>query len=127
MARRMACKRRTWCTDMHACARALVYPRRRHETLRQKLHLNQAYWFQNAMPWVVPGTFNFASVDFTPNYLCSQVSPLRSKINEPHGRVHRPPSDCTRDGECGATPCVAQLVGRLALMQIHSSAAHHTT
>jgi len=43
-----------------------------HETLRQKLHLNQAYWFQNAMPWVVPGTFNFASVDFTPNYLCSQ-------------------------------------------------------
>ena len=28
-------------------------------------------WFQNAMPWVVPSEYDFATVDFTPNYLCT--------------------------------------------------------
>jgi len=29
-------------------------------------------WFQNAMPWVVPEKYDFATVDFTPNYLCTE-------------------------------------------------------
>jgi hypothetical protein len=29
-------------------------------------------WFQNAMPWVVPDQYDFATVDFTPNYLCTE-------------------------------------------------------
>ncbi|KAL1520185.1 hypothetical protein AB1Y20_023655 [Prymnesium parvum] len=43
-----------------------------HETVRIRLGLNEVTWFQTAMPWVVPSAYNFASVDFTPNYLCSQ-------------------------------------------------------
>ena len=27
-------------------------------------------WLQTAMPWVKPDEYEFASVDFTPNYLC---------------------------------------------------------
>ena len=42
-----------------------------HETLRQRFNKVTQTWFQTAMPWVRPDEYEFASVDFTPNYLCS--------------------------------------------------------
>ena len=42
-----------------------------HEALRKKYHRSNSMWFQNAMPWVVPHKYDFATVDFTPNYLCT--------------------------------------------------------
>ena len=41
-----------------------------HETLRIRLGKYQSTWMQTAMPWVKPRDYEFASVDFTPNYLC---------------------------------------------------------
>ena len=43
-----------------------------HENLRKKHHRKKSMWFQNAMPWVVPEKYDFATVDFTPNYLCTE-------------------------------------------------------
>ena len=43
-----------------------------HEQLRRKHHRKRSMWFQNAMPWVVPAQYDFATVDFTPNYLCTE-------------------------------------------------------
>ena len=45
-----------------------------HETLRLRFGKYNTTWFQTAMPWVVPDEYNFASVDFTPNYLCSATA-----------------------------------------------------
>lgn len=59
-----------------AVAANALLPSTRHENIRLKFHINEAVWFQRALPWVVPGTYNFASVDFTPNYLCSQEANL---------------------------------------------------
>jgi hypothetical protein len=42
-----------------------------HESLRLRFGKYQSIWFQTAMPWVRPDEYEFASVDFTPNYLCS--------------------------------------------------------
>jgi len=41
-----------------------------HETLRIRMGKFSSVWFQTAMPWVKPDEYEFASVDFTPNYLC---------------------------------------------------------
>ena len=41
-----------------------------HETLRMTMGRSQSMWLQTAMPWVRPDAYAFASVDFTPNYLC---------------------------------------------------------
>ena len=41
-----------------------------HETLRIRQGKFSSVWFQTAMPWVHPEQYSFASVDFTPNYLC---------------------------------------------------------
>ena len=41
-----------------------------HETLRLRYGKFSTVWFQTAMPWVKPHEYEFASVDFTPNYLC---------------------------------------------------------
>ena len=43
-----------------------------HENLRKRHHRSKSMWFQNAMPWVVPDQYNFATTDFTPNYLCTE-------------------------------------------------------
>ena len=40
--------------------------------LRTRHHRKRSMWFQNAMPWVVPEKYDFATVDFTPNYLCTE-------------------------------------------------------
>ena len=45
-----------------------------HETLRLRFGRYQSTWFQTAMPWVKPDEYEFASVDFTPNYLCSATA-----------------------------------------------------
>jgi len=42
-----------------------------HESLRKTHGKTESVWFQMAMPWATPGKFSFASVDFTPNYLCT--------------------------------------------------------
>jgi len=41
-----------------------------HETLRIRFGKFSSVWFQTAMPWVKPDEYEFASVDFTPNYMC---------------------------------------------------------
>ena len=41
-----------------------------HETLRMRFGRATSIWLQSAMPWVKPDEYEFASVDFTPNYLC---------------------------------------------------------
>ncbi len=41
-----------------------------HETLRLRFGRATSMWFQTGMPWVKPDEYEFASVDFTPNYLC---------------------------------------------------------
>ncbi len=41
-----------------------------HETLRIRYGSYRSTWLQTAMPWVKPSEYEFASVDFTPNYLC---------------------------------------------------------
>lgn len=48
-----------------------AYGCRWHETLRIRHGRSRSTWFQNAMPWVKPGAYEFATPDFTPNYLCS--------------------------------------------------------
>ena len=45
-----------------------------HESLRLRFGRYQSMWFQTAMPWVRPDEYEFASVDFTPNYLCSATA-----------------------------------------------------
>jgi hypothetical protein len=47
-----------------------------HETLRVRHGRRESMWLQTAMPWVLPEQYEFASVDFTPNYLCSTSSLL---------------------------------------------------
>jgi len=42
-----------------------------HETLRLRFGKHTSTWFQTAMPWVEPDKYEFASVDFTPNYMCT--------------------------------------------------------
>lgn len=42
-----------------------------HEQLRQKHGRVKSMYFQNAMPWVKPKEFDFASIDATPNYMCT--------------------------------------------------------
>jgi len=42
-----------------------------HETIRARHGRYESVWFQTAMPWVRPAEYNFASVDFTPNYMCT--------------------------------------------------------
>ena len=45
-----------------------------HDTLRVRFGYSELMWFQTAMPWVTPGAYEFASVDFTPNYLCTTTA-----------------------------------------------------
>jgi len=45
-----------------------------HETLRIRYGKYHSTWMQTAMPWVRPSEYQFASVDFTPNYLCSAAA-----------------------------------------------------
>lgn len=56
------------------CVARSIWPKRWgcrwHESLRLKYGRSRSMWFQTAMPWVKPTDYEFASVDFTPNYLC---------------------------------------------------------
>ena len=52
-------------------------------------------WMQTAMPWVKPDEYEFASVDFTPNYLC-HAGALHN-INA----TARDPSDAAPRTDCG--------------------------
>ena len=56
------------------CTSTATWPKRWgcrwHEHLRVRFGRSQSTWMQTAMPWVRPDAYEFASVDFTPNYLC---------------------------------------------------------
>jgi len=45
-----------------------------HNFLRQQHGLVQSVWFHTAMPWVKPNEFDFATIDATPNYMCTPAA-----------------------------------------------------